>query len=571
MSHQNSMTNYINAFIQGLIDGGVSQAVISPGSRSTPVSILLHQCSEITTFVDVDERSAGFFALGLSKSSGKPVVLVCTSGTAAANYLPAIAEAKQSNVPLVVVTTDRPHELRDTGAPQTMNQINLYGPHVKQFVDMALSEQSEEMVQYAYTQGAKFVTIAHSAPNGPVHINVPLREPLLPNLELGMPEVTRLSTMIGSNRLSKDYLETLGNHWSNKKGIIIVGPSFDRNAIHLLIEFAEKVGWVILADPLSNIRTAGIFSETVSPYYDSYLRYMANEVVPDVVVRFGKSPVSKPLNQWLSQLSVPNYLVESTTEWLDFPKSMTTLIVSDEVSLLKDLLELPIEKACNEWIQLFKRLDSSVSSVINQLVPSMLSEGMVAKVVYETMREQDQLFVSNSMPIRDLDTYLPLTEQAFSVFGNRGVNGIDGITSTAAGVSANNLSHQTRLLIGDLAFFHDTTGLEMVKKYHLPLTVILVNNSGGGIFSMLSQKELPQSIFDELFATTLDVQFDSMAKMYGIEYVLVKTVDELKKVLSIESDGPRLIEAQTNREENAELRRTLQDDIRQKMVRDFSC
>lgn len=561
MSHQTSMTNYINAFIQGLVDAGVSQAVISPGSRSTPVSILLHQRQDIKTYIDVDERSAGFFALGLSKASNKPVALVCTSGTAAANYLPAISEAKQANVSLVVITTDRPHELREIGAPQTMNQINLYGTQVKKSVDLALPEDTTEMIQYAYTQGAKLSTVSTIAPKGPVHINIPLREPLLPNLSLDVPSIKKVSTILGENQISQESILDLSKQWSKKKGLIIVGPSFDKQAVALLIELAELLGWPILADPLANVRTSGIHSRTISPYYDTYLRYASEDIKPEVIVRFGKSPVSKPLNQWLAKTQSDYYLVEPSTEWLDSSKSMTTLIVAKEVALLRGILNCSLEATSPQWLEKFTRLDELVLSVIKKQDKTILSEANVTQAVFDTMKMTNQLFVSNSMPIRDLNTYLPMTQETFSIYGNRGVNGIDGITSTALGMAANDTANHTTLLVGDLACFHDMTGLAMAKNYQLPVTIIVVNNNGGGIFSMLSQKDLPQKVFDDLFATSLEINFEEMANMYDIPYLSIESVNELKNVLNNQPNYPRLIEVKTNREENARLRQEFQQEV----------
>lgn len=561
MSHQSSMTNYLNAFIQGLIDGGVTRVVISPGSRSTPVSILLHQRTEIETFIDVDERSAGFFALGLTKKEQQPVVLVCTSGTAAANYFPAIAEARQSNLPLVVVTTDRPHELRQNGAPQTMNQLHLYGEHVKQFIEMALPEDTQEMRQYAYVQGAKSVGLSTSLPMGPIHVNVPLREPLLPDLSLPVPPIKKVSMMSGEPNLSTAQLNDLAQKWSNKKGIFIVGMGFPIDGVGGLIEVAEKLGWVILADPLANVRSYGKQSRNISPYFDTYLRHISEELTPEVIVRFGKSPVSKPLNQFLSRFSGEYYLVESSTQWLDSSKMMSTLIVSEEVSLLEGLLQSNIKRVDNEWLIQWNALDKKVLSVINEQSNEVLTEANITKTVVETMEEESNLFVSNSMPIRDLDTYLPGTTHSFSIFGNRGVNGIDGIVSSALGVSASDLTKETRLLIGDLACFHDMTGLAMATKYQLPITIILINNDGGGIFSMLSQRELPKEMFDDLFATSTGVDFKYSAKMYGLDYHLVQSIKELKNLLTEKTKLPRLIEVTTNREENAETRRFFQRKV----------
>ena len=225
MNHQETMTDYLTAFIEGLKNSGVEQAVISPGSRSTPLALLLHRETAIQTFVDVDERSAAFFALGLSKASQKPVVLLCTSGTAAANYYPAICEANISRVPLVVLTTDRPHELRQVGAPQAMDQLQMYQNHVKLFVEMALPEATEEMLNYAYWQGAKGAAFAQQTPAAPVHLNFPLREPLLPDLERKTKSSQQTALLAGQSILSTEQVQQLADQWYQKNGVLVVGGS----------------------------------------------------------------------------------------------------------------------------------------------------------------------------------------------------------------------------------------------------------------------------------------------------------------------------------------------------------
>lgn len=572
MSHQSQMTRYLTNFIEGLVASGVRHAVISPGSRSTPLAILLHETAEMTTYVDVDERSAAFFALGLSKATQQPVAVVCTSGTAAANYFPAIAEANAANVPLIVLTTDRPHELRQVGAPQTMNQLNLYGDQVKEFVEMALAEETPELLNYAYWQGGKAASIATTLPKGPVHFNFPLREPLLPDLELVVEPQREITVFRGKHRLSTEQLQQLHLLWSGKKGVFVVGPDFPKAAIPLLLTLAEQLKWPVLADPLAGIRTSGQGKTILSSYYDTYLKSAKErlELQPDLVVRFGKSPVSKVLNQWLAALSGDYYLVEEASQWKDPAKKMTSQIVADPESLLQELTQMNWPISEPSWLDNWQNLDQIVEKVFSETAYlSVLSEGSVAKIIHETMSEFGNLFVSNSMPIRDLDTFVQRSEHPYTIYGNRGVNGIDGIVSTALGISAADSNAQNVLLIGDLALYHDMNGLAMCKNYQLPLTIVLINNSGGGIFSLLPQNQLDKSLFESLFGTDLALDYRHVASLYELDYLLIESQSELRQVLTKTTKRPRLIEVKTVRSDNAREHQQLFSAVEKALEQDF--
>ncbi len=299
MNHQQALTLYIAAFVSELVQTGVKDVVVSPGSRSTPIAMVMAEHPDLRLHIHVDERSAAFFALGISKASKKPTVLLCTSGTAAANYFPAIAEAKISRVPLVVLTADRPHELRDVGAPQTIDQIHLYGNHVKWFVEMAPPEHSDEMIRYARTVCARAVATSIQAPAGPVHLNFPLREPLIPLLDNeqlfqqkermeGYVQIQQATMSLKADEFDM-YAELLH---STQKGIIVCGQIDDQDFSNKLWRLAEKLHFPILADPLSQLRSGDHSGDMIIDTYGTFLRNeeAKKKLQPDIIIRFGAMP-----------------------------------------------------------------------------------------------------------------------------------------------------------------------------------------------------------------------------------------------------------------------------------------
>ncbi|WP_239254247.1 2-succinyl-5-enolpyruvyl-6-hydroxy-3-cyclohexene-1-carboxylic-acid synthase [Listeria ilorinensis] len=557
-NHAQMMTDYLSAFTEELVQAGVKEAVISPGSRSTPLALLFAEHPTLKVYVDVDERSAGFFALGIAKSSKRPVVLLCTSGTAAANYFPAVAEANLSQVPLIVLTADRPHELRGVGAPQAMDQLHLFGSHVKDFTDMAIPENQPELLQYAKWHGSRAVDLAMKTPRGPVHLNFPLREPLLPVLDPSPFAATdkkrhHVHIYYTHEVLEMHAIERMVKDCAGKKGMIIVGPINKKELDEAFVQLARKLGWPILADPLSGLRSYGELDEIIIDQYDAFMKNPDHltELTPEIIIRFGAMPVSKPLKIWLESLvDTRFFVVDPGAAWRDPIKAVTDMIHCDERFLIEELLDKWPEEKPSDWLYRWQRLNRIGRTVLQERMTSgNLEEGAVVQAIREAIPDQSGFFIGNSMSIRDVDTYFPQTKKKIRMLANRGANGIDGVVSAALGAST--VLQPLYLLLGDLSFYHDLNGLLMAKKYRLNVTIIVVNNNGGGIFSFLPQQKEPK-YFETLFGTATDLDFRYAAALYEGDYHEVKNYEQLEEALDQANyhKGLDIIEVKTNRHGN---------------------
>lgn len=568
--NQKAMTDYLQTFIEGLINSGVQKVVISPGSRSTPLALLLHRSEKIQTYIEVDERSAGFFALGLSKVSQKPVALLCTSGTAAANYYPAICEAKASYVPLVILTTDRPHELRQVGAPQAMDQLHLFQQQVKLFVEMALPEKTPQLLDYAYWQGVRTVDTAKQLPQGPVHLNFPLREPLLPtSTELNTP--ARLTEIIrGTRQLTDSQVKAIVVSWQEKKGVLVVGGGHTQEEAEQFVQLAEKLQWPIIGDPLDNLMAENS-SSLVMSHIDLFIDKVAKKAIPEIVVRFGKLPLSKNLMLWLQQLeptTTCTYFIDEAGEWLDQLKQGQMIIQAEERQLVRRLIDFMPKQVPTTWSQRWIEWQQTVAMILSETAElTVLNEVSASRMVHQKMGTNGQLFISNSNGIRFIDRFAGKANANYHLYGNRGVNGIDGIVSTALGMCAVQPETQNVLLIGDLALYHDMNGLLLAKRYQLPLTIVLLNNNGGGIFSFLSQRQLKEEEFELLFGTPTDLDFSLVAELYGAAYVKVESLAELGTRLEATQKQPvfQIIEVAGERQENVQLQEKVNQLIAEKI------
>ncbi|MEY8346519.1 2-succinyl-5-enolpyruvyl-6-hydroxy-3-cyclohexene-1-carboxylic-acid synthase [Niallia circulans] len=562
MSHQQQLTAYLDALISELVKNGVEHAVISPGSRSTPISLLLAEEEDIKLHVHIDERSAAFFALGIAKASKKPTVLVCTSGTAAANYFPAIVEAKISRIPLIVLTADRPHELRDVGAPQAIDQLDLYGKHVKWFMEMSTPDNSPGMIRYAKTVGARAVAMAKQHPSGPVHVNIPLREPLIPdlnNLERYRSEDQETRTIqikTGEFTIHDSYFHDLAASLEaeeERKGIIICGEIDKEDFSLKILQLAEITGFPIIADPLSQLRSKSADKDVVIDTYDTFLRNerIKSLLKPDIVIRFGSMPISKPLTIFLRENEKAKQIVIDGGSGYRDPNQLTTEMVYCEEGYFCEQLSsfvspCSINHYLNKWIEINEKTKKELTKIAEI---KEMSEAKLFHCLGEMIPNKAVLFVGNSMPIRDLDTFFHKQKKQVTIIANRGANGIDGTISTALGVGV--IKQPLFLIVGDLTFFHDLNGLILSELYQLPITVILINNNGGGIFSFLPQVELPRH-FELLFGTPLNIDFKHAVEMYKGQYQLVNSWNHLE-ILFQDSDfaeGLRVWEIRTNRENN---------------------
>ncbi|HLS09692.1 2-succinyl-5-enolpyruvyl-6-hydroxy-3-cyclohexene-1-carboxylic-acid synthase [Lentibacillus sp.] len=565
MIHTEKLTRYTANFVDELVQSGLTDVVISPGSRSTPLAMTIAEHPGLKQRVVIDERSAAFFALGMAKKLQKPVALVCSSGTAAANYFPAIIEASYSRVPLVVLTADRPHELRDTGAPQAIDQIKLYSDYVKWFHEMALPEADENMLAYARGKASRAVNTANEGNPGPVHLNFPFREPLIPDFSLEnlwgeRSDKPFYAKVEGKRRLHQAQLEKLsGKLKSCQKGLIVCGPQTDREFAAAVTELAEAWQVPILADPLSQIRAGKHDKELIIESYDAILRNetIRKQLKPDFIMRFGAMPVSKPYLFYVKEHGdIPQYVVENSAGYREPAGNQTDFIYADAACLCRDLATVTEPLTFDdEWLQTWQMMNQIAKShLLGTDDSSAVTEGEAVRHLMDEIPDQSSIYVGNSMAVRDLDTFFMTTSKSVEVLANRGANGIDGMVSSGMGAAA--AGGPVTLVLGDLSFFHDMNGLLAAKHHGLNVTILVVNNNGGGIFSFLPQVN-HEAHFEALFGTPLDIEFKHVIDMYGGTYQQPSSAAELKQALqeSYQHDGLSVIEVKTDRTANLKWHR----------------
>jgi 2-succinyl-5-enolpyruvyl-6-hydroxy-3-cyclohexene-1-carboxylate synthase len=559
-----TLSYFLAPFINQLYQSGVRDIVISPGSRSTPLTVLFREHPELKVWMNVDERSAGFFALGMAKANNRPVALVCSSGTAAANYYPAIIEAKYSEVPLIVLTADRPHELREVGAPQAIDQVKLFGTHVKQAFDLPLPETGQTIQRFMKQQAARAVMTAEKAPKGPVHLNFPFREPLMPDVDLpdllGNSIDSPVAGTLAKGHLDLVALEEIAKKLNGlKRPLIIVGPSGSNEWGPALHEWAEHFKAPIIADPLSQMRAGAHSKKWVMDGYDAFLRVPAflDHYKPDGVIRFGPLPVSKPLLKYIESGRLTVHLVVNEgNRWSDPTHQVTDWVDAEPLSFITAITELQKETKQEteaSWGEGWIRANTLTRELTSQFIANTdWFEGHAIIDLLDSIPNKASIFAGNSMPIRDLDSFFHNTDQQLMTFGNRGTNGIDGINSTALGIASKR--ENAYLVIGDLSFFHDTNGLMVGKQYNIDLTVVVVNNNGGGIFSFLPQAQTAEH-FEELFGTPLDLDVADVAKLFKASYLRVSDREGYTQALKQMAghSGLKIIEYIVSRPENVAI------------------
>lgn len=570
MQENEKLTRFTANFIDELAKSGLAHAVISPGSRSTPLAMTVCEHPAIQEWIVVDERTAAYFALGMAKQTKMPVALICTSGTAAANYFPALIEAYYNRVPLIVLTADRPHELRDIGAPQVIDQIKLFGEHVKWFHEMSQPESTDEMLAYVRTTANRAIHIAKSGNPGPVHINFPFRDPLVPNFSI--------ENLWGNNEDhsyhqlyegKKQIREEVFHQFNEKlitleKGLIVCGPQEDEATAEAIAKLADRWKIPVLADPLSQLRAGKHDKDVLIENYDSMFRdeTLRNQLKPDFIIRFGAMPVSKYYDKFTSEHQDARHIVVEPYEGFRQPtKQPTEIYYAHPVDFINGLLAITDWTGDQDWLTKWQQLNKKATNHIEQSNVDQLTEGVAVRELIKAMPTDSVLYVGNSMAVRDLDTFFMRTDKQITLLANRGVSGIEGLISSALGAAATTTKRVT-LLIGDLAFYHDLNGLLIGKQYELDLTILLMNNNGGGIFSFLPQANEPK-YFEKLFGTPLHIDFKHAITMYQGTYRLVDDVVQLKKELqeSYQRNGTTVIEVRTDREENMRWHRQIWQQI----------
>ena len=570
MTAPNRNTLWARAIVDELVRGGVSAACISPGSRSTPLTVAFDEHEAIRTFSHLDERAAAYFALGRARRTGEVTPLVCTSGTAAANYHPAVMEADQSRVPLLALTADRPPELRDSGANQTADQEKLYGAAVRWYADLPEPEAEARKLRSLRTTVARALTEAEGTDAGPVHLNCPFRKPLEPTEVPGdVPE--DLETLAAEGRASEgssaaapagvgagdsspafveraqgapelpdDEIRQLADDFGVERGLIVAGPAdpteVDPEAI---VALAHATGFPILADPLSGLRFGG--HTRVAPVLGGYDAYLDESVTadwpdPEAVLRIGASPTSKPLRKYLARTDAEQFVVDPAGKWREAEFTATDLVVADPSRLAEALSRVVAGPDSGEWRGLWADAEEAHWDVVEGH-EGLFEGGIVADAV-DAAPEPTTLFVSNSMPVRDLDRFAQPSPDAVTALGNRGVSGIDGITSAALGAGSATTDHLT-LVIGDLAYYH-----------------------GGGIFHKLPIESFDPP-FTEQFETPHGIDFEPTGDLYGFEYERVESREAFVDAYSeaVASDGSTVVEVVTDAADSHDVRDRLQEAV----------
>ncbi len=559
---RNTNTVWASVLAETLQRLGLTTAVICPGSRSAPLAIAFAQHPKIEAIPVLDERSAAFFALGLARRTHQPVALICTSGTAGANFYPAIIEASESCVPLLVLTADRPPELRDCNAGQTIDQHKLFGSYPKAYAELALPSIELPMLAYLRQTLIQLWQQSLGSSPGVVHLNLPFRDPLvpLPQSEAQALEATfEAETFFGHVHplVAVSLSAAVCPFPLNADGIIIAGcaqPESPERYCRAIAHLSKSLGMPVLAEGLSPLRNYASLNPYLISTYDLILRNhnLAQKLAPDVVIRVGEMPTSRELRQWLAETQPRQWVIDPSDRNLD-PLHGRTTHLETSVESFAETLSAETHPS-SPYLELWQTADSKIRHAIDQTmtIEETLFEGKTAWLLSQSLPNGTPLFISNSMPVRDVEFFWKPGDSAIQPFFNRGTNGIDGTLSTALGVAHHNQS--SVLLTGDLALLHDTNGFLLRNHFVGHLTIVLINNNGGGIFGMLPIAQFNPP-FEEFFATPQNINFANLCKTYDLEYEQIHTWSQLVKRLNpLPSQGIRVLELQTDRAADARWR-----------------
>ncbi|WP_445632294.1 2-succinyl-5-enolpyruvyl-6-hydroxy-3-cyclohexene-1-carboxylic-acid synthase [Nostoc sp. DSM 114161] len=576
---------------------GLTCAIICPGSRSTPLAVAFaQQAPEIEAISVLDERSAAFFALGQAKATGRPVVVLCTSGTAGANFYPAVIEASYSRVPLLVLTTDRPPELRDCHSGQTIDQLRLYGNYPNWQTELALPSADMGMLAYLRQMVIHSWETAQIPTKGPVHLNIPFRDPLAP-----VPDGTDLS-FLQSQFHPEDFFGGIANitpcpmphaqcpipkEWKQcDRGIIIAGvaqPQQPQEYSKAIAQLSQTLKWPVLAEGLSPLRNYAENPYLISTY-DLILRnhQLAKQLAPEMVIQIGEMPTSKELRTWIDANQPQRWVIDNSNQNLDPLHGRTThLRMSVEQFFWEDegvggdgemgrwgdgerispnhpTTPPPhpshTSPSSPDYLRQWCAAEAQLRAAVDQTMANMdeLFEGKAAWLISQTLPSGTPLFIANSMPVRDVEFFWKPNNLRVRSYFNRGANGIDGTLSTALGIAHRQQS--SVMLTGDLALLHDTNGFLIRNKFVGHLTIVLINNNGGGIFEMLPIAKFDPP-FEEFFGTPQDINFAQLCATYNVQHELIISWEELQQKLNpLPTKGIRVLELQTNRKADAKWR-----------------
>lgn len=572
MDPTNANTALASAFVEELARGGLRHAVVSPGSRSTPLAVALRRQAEIEVTVLVDERSAGFFALGAAQASGEPVALLCTSGTAAANYHPAVCEADESALPLLVLTADRPPELRGIGAGQTIDQVKLYGAAVRWFCEVGTHAADDDGLLHYRATACRALAAARGEPRpGPVHLNLPWREPLAPlpvagavtaadPLALRGREDGRPLTGVESPAAAPapEALEAVAVRIEGARaGVIVAGRGLGPGAREPLARLARACGFPILAEPTSQLRCGPHERSHVVGTYDLLLREerFAAAARPDLVLRFGEMPTSKPLRAWLAASGAEQVVVDPRGGWNEPTRRAATLLRADPAAAAAawaGRLEGAGRSEPERWLAAERAAREAIEAELGGDGP--ITEPALHLALGRAHRDGDLVYTASSMPIRDQESFLAPSATDASFLANRGANGIDGLISAAIG-AGHASGRPTTAIVGDLGLLHDLGGLAALRETEVPVRVVVIDNDGGAIFHFLPQSEaLPEDEFEALFGTPRGIDPARAAALFDLPHRHLDSLADLPAALAA---GTGLISVRTDRTTNVSIHRRI--------------
>ncbi len=572
----NQLWGYL--IIEELVRNGVDYFIISPGSRSTPLTVAVARNLQANHTICIDERAAAFHAIGYARATTNPAVLICTSGTAAANYLPAVIEAATDNLPLIILSADRPPELRHTGANQTINQVNLYGAYPVWQFDLPCPT-GDINPHVVLTTIDLAVSRSRQSPGGVIHLNCMFREPLVPTAEPVEIPVS-LSDWHGRNGVYTSYAQKLNTVSESQieqlvahiikptiRGVLIVGQLKDPASYHWVVKLAERLNWVVFADIQSGLRLRRDIPNLVHYFDRLLLTDKAVELKPvDTVIQIGSRIVSAGLLKWLAKHPPTNYVMVLDNGDRDDPNHQVSLRIESDIALFcQQLLANGFQRPPSEWVQQLRSTSQSIGSIVADFLngQEILTEPWLARTISELIPSYHGLWIANSMPIRDLDMYGSEHTNNPRIGANRGTSGIEGSIAAATGFAVG-LEAPVTTIVGDLSALHDLNSLALLSRNSYPVIVVIINNDGGGIFSFLSIAK-STDVFESYFGTPHGLEFSHAATMFGLDYYHPQTQTEFidKYTQALANNKSAIIEITTDRQANWQLHQDLNGKIQQ--------
>jgi 2-succinyl-5-enolpyruvyl-6-hydroxy-3-cyclohexene-1-carboxylate synthase len=533
----NRNTALASALVEELARCGIRRAFLSPGSRSSPIALALDREVAIELTVILDERVAGFAALGAALATGEPAIVACTSGSAAANLHPAVAEADQAGVPMILLTSDRPPELRGIGAGQTIDQIGLYGTAPRWFCEVGTNEADDTGLLHLRSTACRAHGEAMSG-RGPVHLNLAWRDPLGPDpcpedvtagdplaldgRSLGRP----LTVAIDSRAPDEDLLAALSLAVERaERGVIVAGRLTDDGLSASLVELAELAGLPILAEPTSQLRFGRHDRSAAIAAYDLISRSRPPSLEPDLVLRFGDMPTSKPLRAWLATSDADQIVIDPPGRWNEPSRRAGAFVRADPGAVIAGICSrIPQAEAGwkQGWVDAEAAAQRAIDAVLSDAGDAGLNEPGVQRLLGYIYGEGERVLLASSMPIRAAEAFLAGSDAEVRFHANRGANGIDGLVATGSGIALAS-GDPTWIVLGDLALAHDLGGLAAATSVDTPIRIVVVDNGGGGIFDFLPQAaQVEPSRFADLFTTPANLEVERVAGLFGLPYVRVE-------------------------------------------------